>query len=127
MVLPMAFINTTSLSTAVVLTYPCGTRVVQQNSKSIRLLLDFGTECLNTGLVLQIRDNVIALSRTKLVESGGSLFQLTLLSARNDHMCSILDKSLGSHLTQSSSATSDEDDMIADIEEVGDSQIGADR
>lgn len=78
-------------------TNPSGTTVVQQHGKSISLLLDFFAKSQAASFVLEICDNVITLSRSELIESGSSLFELALLPACNDNIGSVLDEGLSSH------------------------------
>ena len=74
--------------------------------------------------ILQISNNVIARSRSKLVEPVGGALQLGLLSTRNDDFRSILDKTLRCHFTKASGAASDKDNIVLEAEEVGDGEIG---
>ena len=67
----------------------------------------------------------MTLPRTKFVQSCCCLFKLGLLSTGDDNCCPILDKALSGHLTEARRTACNESDMILEIEEIGNSEIGA--
>lgn len=103
---------------------PSSARIVQQHCQTIGLRLDFLTKIQTPRFVLQIRHNVLALARAKLVDAIRCLLQLSLLSAGNDDSGAVLDKGLCRHLAEPSRAAGYETDMVFEAEEVGDAKVG---
>ena len=93
---------------------PCRTGIINQDRQTISLLLDFGAKCIAASFVLEVCYNILALPRTKAVQSTARLLELSLFPACNDDPGTILNKGLGSHLSKTSS-TACHQDYLDDI------------
>lgn len=103
---------------------PCRPRVVQQHSQSISLLFHLTAEVVATSTVLQVRHHVVAASRAHLVQASGRSLELGLLPAGDDHFGPVLHVALGGHLAEACSTSSDEDDMVLEVEEIRNGEVG---
>jgi len=77
---------------------PCRTRIVDEHIKSVSLLLHLRNKTVTALLVLQVGDNVVALTRTELVEAVGGFLELRFFARSDDYVGTVLDECLCCHL-----------------------------
>lgn len=102
---------------------PRCTGIVDQNGQPVGALLHLGNQSVAPGLVLEVGDNVLALSGAQCIQTRGGRLQVLLLPAGDDDTRAVLDEALGCHLAQSRGTARDEHDVVAGIEQVADREV----
>ena len=102
---------------------PSGTTIVDEHVQTIGTLFDVCDKLVTARFVLQIRNDILALSWAELVEALACFLQLGLLARRDDDPGAVLDEGLGSHLAETSGATSHEAGVRVEGKEGGDTEV----
>ena len=77
------------------------------------------------GFIFQVGDDDVALSWPEFVQSCCCLFEFGFLATGDDDCSSVLDEALSGHLTEAGRAARDEGDMVLEVEDVGNCEVGA--
>lgn len=111
------------LGVIVVIVSPARARIVHQHRQTVGALLHLFAETKTAGLVLEIRNDVLACARAEGIEPVGGVFQLLLFARGDEDAGAVLHEGLRGHFAEAGGAAGDEDDMVGEVEEGGDAEV----